>query len=57
MLRRGRGWRSRRPFWGGVLICSSAAFLLLPAFTSLRIGDLLITITSIAGCPPCFSVH
>nr|WP_269430087.1 hypothetical protein [Rhodococcus sp. MEB064] len=40
-----------------MLICSSAAFLLLPAFTSLRIGDLLITITSIAGCPPCFSVH
>lgn len=49
MLSRGRGWRSRRPFWGGVLICLSAAFLLLPAFTSLRIGDLLITITSIAG--------
>lgn len=41
--------RSTRPLTGGVLIGVSGLFLLLPAFSTLHVGDLLITITSIAG--------
>lgn len=49
MLTRLRRWRSTRPAAGGVLLGASGLFLLLPALTTLHVGDLLITITSIAG--------
>lgn len=42
-------WRSTRPFWGGALLLLSGAFLLLPAFSSLKIGDVLVSISTIAG--------
>ena len=42
-------WRRLRPFAGGVWLAFSAAFLALPAITSLHIGDVLVTISTIAG--------
>ena len=44
-----RSWRSTRPFWGGVLLSLSGVCLLLPTFSTFRVGDLLITISTIAG--------
>lgn len=44
-----RSWRSTRPFWGGALLLLSGGFLLLPAFSTLKVGDLLISISTIAG--------
>jgi hypothetical protein len=44
-----RGWRTTRPFWGGALLIASGLFLLLPAYTTFHIGDVLITISTISG--------
>ncbi|WP_315771280.1 DUF6114 domain-containing protein [Rhodococcoides kroppenstedtii] len=42
-------WRHTRPWWGGLLLALSAAFLLLPAVSSFRVGDLLISFSTIGG--------
>ncbi|WP_308262063.1 DUF6114 domain-containing protein [Rhodococcus erythropolis] len=42
-------WRKQRPFTGSLLLGISAAFLLLPAVVSVRLGDVLISISTIAG--------
>lgn len=44
-----RSWRSSRPFWAGVLLAMSGVCLLLPTFSTFRVGDLLISISTIAG--------
>jgi hypothetical protein len=42
-------WRGQRPFVGAMLLFASAGFLLLPAFVTIRVGDVLISISTIAG--------
>ncbi|WP_188587827.1 DUF6114 domain-containing protein [Gordonia jinhuaensis] len=42
-------WRATRPFTGAMFLIASALFLGLPALTTVRLGDVLITITSISG--------
>ncbi len=44
-----RSWRASRPFWGGALLLLSGLCLLLPAFATIRVGDLLISISTISG--------
>lgn len=44
-----RLWRGGRPFWGGVVVIASGLFLLLPAYTTFQVGDVLISISTIAG--------
>ncbi|AMY23382.1 DUF6114 domain-containing protein [Rhodococcoides fascians] len=44
-----RTWRSTRPFWGGVFLTASGCMLLLPALATVKVGDLLISISTIAG--------
>ncbi|MCZ4560870.1 DUF6114 domain-containing protein [Rhodococcus sp. IEGM 1401] len=44
-----RQWRATRPFWGGVFLTASGAMLLLPALATVEVGDLLISISTIAG--------
>jgi hypothetical protein len=44
-----RRWRRARPFWGAVLLGCSGAFLLLPAYTTIHVGDLLVSISTISG--------
>ncbi|MCZ4076502.1 DUF6114 domain-containing protein [Rhodococcus sp. H36-A4] len=44
-----RSWRASRPFWGGALLVVSGLCLLLPAFATIRVGDLLISISTISG--------
>jgi hypothetical protein len=42
-------WRGDRPFWGAALVIASGLFLLLPAYTTFHVGDVLITISTISG--------
>ncbi|MFE5876436.1 DUF6114 domain-containing protein [Rhodococcus sp. NPDC056506] len=42
-------WRRQRPFAGSILLGVSAGFLLLPAVVTVRLGDVLISISTIAG--------
>jgi hypothetical protein len=42
-------WRGERPFWGATLLIASGLFLLLPAYTTFHVGDVLITISTISG--------
>ncbi|WP_415975729.1 DUF6114 domain-containing protein [Rhodococcus sp. 077-4] len=44
-----RSWRSSRPFRGGALLAISGLCLLIPTFSTFRVGDLLISISTIAG--------
>jgi hypothetical protein len=44
-----RQWRSERPFWGGVALVASGLLLLLPAVATVKVGDVLISISTIAG--------
>jgi len=44
-----RLWRGGRPFWGGVVVIASGLFLLLPAYATFHVGDVLISISTIAG--------
>ncbi|MCQ4122563.1 DUF6114 domain-containing protein [Rhodococcus sp. FXJ9.536] len=49
-----RQWRGVRPFWGAVMLVVSGVFLLLPAYTTAEVGDLLISISTISGVPTLF---
>ncbi len=42
-------WRRTRPFVGAVLCVMSGLLLLLPAFTTVHVGNVLVTISSISG--------
>lgn len=42
-------WRRQRPFAGSILLGVSAGLLLLPAVVTVRLGDVLISISTIAG--------
>ena len=42
-------WRRQRPFAGAVLLGASAGLMLLPAVVTVRLGDVLISISTIAG--------
>jgi ABC-type uncharacterized transport system permease subunit len=42
-------WRRDRPFWGATLLVASGLLLLLPAYTTFHVGDVLITISTISG--------
>lgn len=44
-----RRWRGARPFWGSATVIASGLFLLLPAYTTFHVGDVLITISTISG--------
>lgn len=44
-----RIWRVQRPFWGAALIIVSGLCLLLPAYTTFHVGDVLVTISTISG--------
>ena len=44
-----RNWRTQRPFWGATLIILSGLFLLLPAYTTIHVGDVMVTISTISG--------
>ncbi|MFT3899395.1 MAG: DUF6114 domain-containing protein [Gordonia sp. (in: high G+C Gram-positive bacteria)] len=44
-----REWRRRRPFAGGVFLLLSAVFLALPAINDFKIGDLVLTVSTISG--------
>jgi hypothetical protein len=44
-----RSWRAQRPFIGAVLMALSSVLLFLPAFSTLKIGDLLVSVSTIAG--------
>ncbi len=44
-----RRWRHTRPFGGGVCLLISAVFLGLPALSNFRIGDLILTVSTISG--------
>lgn len=39
----------QRPFVGAMLLFASAGFSLLPAFVTIRVGDVLTSISTIAG--------
>ncbi|MDV7353796.1 DUF6114 domain-containing protein [Rhodococcus oxybenzonivorans] len=49
-----RHWRGMRPFGGAVMLTVSAVFLLLPAYSTLEVGDLLISISTISGVSTLF---
>jgi hypothetical protein len=49
-----REWRRERPFIGAMLLCVSAVFLLLPAYTTFRVGDVLVSISTISGVSTLF---
>ncbi|MDV8001385.1 DUF6114 domain-containing protein [Rhodococcus sp. IEGM 1408] len=49
-----RDWRGGRPFWGAATVLVSGLFLLLPAYTSFHVGDVLINISTIAGLSTLF---
>lgn len=44
-----REWRRQRPFWGGLFLLASGLIILLPPYASFRIGDMMISIGTIAG--------
>ncbi|PND52998.1 MULTISPECIES: DUF6114 domain-containing protein [Rhodococcus] len=44
-----RRWRAERPFWGGTALAVSGLVLLLPAYTTFRIGEVLVSISTISG--------
>ncbi|MFT3714841.1 MAG: DUF6114 domain-containing protein [Gordonia sp. (in: high G+C Gram-positive bacteria)] len=48
-LHRFREWAHRRPFAGAVCLLISALFLALPAINGARIGDLVLTVSTISG--------
>ena len=49
LFRRGRRWAAQRPFTGGVVMLLSAAALAIPSLTTLHVGDVLVTISTVAG--------
>ncbi|WP_455901234.1 DUF6114 domain-containing protein [Rhodococcus gordoniae] len=49
-----REWRHERPFTGATLLCVSAVLLLLPAYTTFRVGDVLVSISTISGVSTLF---
>lgn len=44
-----RSWRAQRPFVGAVLMALSSVLLFLPAFSTLEIGDVLVSVSTIGG--------
>ena len=42
-------WRAGRPFWGGLFLVLSGVCLLLPPLATVEVGDVLISISTIAG--------
>ncbi|WP_279387059.1 DUF6114 domain-containing protein [Rhodococcus sp. Eu-32] len=44
-----RRYRRTRPFWGGVQLIASAAFIVLPPLSSFHVGDVLLSVSTIAG--------
>jgi len=48
-LERFRGWRRGRPFWGGLFLLASGLVIVLPPYASFRLGDMMISIGTIAG--------
>ncbi|WP_204845417.1 DUF6114 domain-containing protein [Saccharothrix algeriensis] len=42
-------WRRGRPFTAGVLLLLSAALIALPPYATFRVGDVLISITTVGG--------
>ncbi|GGM35740.1 hypothetical protein GCM10012275_03750 [Longimycelium tulufanense] len=44
-----RGWRRTRPFWAGLFLVLSGIVVIAPAYLTLRIGNLLLSISTIAG--------
>lgn len=44
-----RRWRYTRPFWGGLCLLASGLMLMLPAVATVKVGDLLVSISTIAG--------
>ena len=48
-LSRFRSWRRNRPFTGGLLLILAGIVILVPAYLSIRILDLLVMISTISG--------
>lgn len=48
-LRRFRRWKHVRPFTGGVCLLIAAVFIGLPALSGFRIGDVVLTLSSVSG--------
>lgn len=46
---RWRAWRHRRPFGGAMFLLISAALLGVPAITTIHLGDVLVTVSTVAG--------
>ncbi len=44
-----RRWSKQRPTLGGVLLVISAIFLGLPSLSGFRVGDLILTVSTISG--------
>lgn len=44
-----RRWSTQRPTAGGILLIISAVFLGLPSLSGFRVGDLILTVSTISG--------
>lgn len=44
-----RRWRRGRPFWAGLLILASAVVFLAVPFATLRVGDLVVSLSTPGG--------
>lgn len=44
-----KGWRRTRPFWGGVFLILGGIVILVPPYASLKLGDMVISIGTVAG--------
>ncbi len=44
-----RAWTHRRPFGGGICLVISAILIGLPSLNNFRIGDLILTVSTISG--------
>lgn len=42
-------WRRSRPFTAGVLLLSAGGVIMIPPYATFRVGDLLVSITTIGG--------
>ncbi|MCP2193352.1 hypothetical protein LX14_001042 [Williamsia deligens] len=47
--RRFAAWRRTRPFVGSMFCVASGLLLLLPAYTTIHLGDVMVSISSISG--------
>lgn len=42
-------WRRTRPFWAGVFLIGSGLVILVPSYATLRLGDLVVSISTLGG--------